>query len=170
MGTSGFPAAVERPSQCTPTFVRVLVLLVLLFLASSVRLPSLRGQEADVRAAVTATLAAWTQGDFDSFTSHYHEDVRGFFLEGAPLTRGFDTATLGMAYEAGMKAQVMVRDLDVRVYGEVAVSVAYLDGSVSLPGGEQTISGTWRYSETRIPSEGTWKVVQYHFSRLAGTR
>ena len=128
------------------------------------------GAEPQVRAAVEATLEAWTNGDFESLAGHYHDQARGFFLEGAPLARGFNAAALQMAWDAGMRAEVSVRDLDVQVYGDAASSVAYVDGTLSLPGGQPPITGTWRYSETRVASDGAWKVVQYHFSRLAEPR
>lgn len=136
---------------------------------SSLRSSPNRNQEpeAAVRASVEALLDAWTNGDFESLAGHYHSEVRGFFLEGAPLTRGFDPVALQMAWEAGLRADISLRELDVRIHGDAAVSVAYVDGSISLPGGQPPVSGTWRYSETRVSAGGGWKVVQYHFSRLA---
>lgn len=123
---------------------------------------------AEVRMAVQATIEAWSQGDFEAFAAQYHDDVRGFFLDGTPLARGFDLATLRMAYDAGLTASVSARDMDVRVYGQTAVVVAYLDGSINLPGGAGAVGGTWRYSETRVRVDGAWRVVQYHISNLGG--
>lgn len=123
--------------------------------------------EPQVRAAVVATLEAWTTGDFESLADQYHHDARGFFLEGAPLARGFNPTALQMAWDAGLRADVSVRDLDVQVHDGAAVAVAYVDGTLSLPGDQPPITGTWRYSETRIASDGAWKIVQYHFSPLA---
>ena len=138
------------------------VLVTLMALAAS----QLAAQEAAVRDAVTGTLAAWTEGDFDRFADYYHPDVRGFFFDGGPVQQGFDVATLQVAYESGLRTDMQIRDLQVTVVGDAAVSVAYLDGSISLPGGMPPISGTWRYSETRVSVDGVWKVVQYHFSQL----
>jgi len=55
----------------------------------------------------------------------------------------------------------------VKVYGNTAVSGALFQGSVTLPGGA-VASGSWRYSDTRVLDDGTWKVVQYHVSQAAG--
>ncbi len=132
------------------------------------RLSPAQDAEAQVRAAVQATVEAWSQGDFEAFAAQYHDDVRGFFLDGAALARGFDIAALRMAYEAGLTASVSVRDVDVRVYDRTAVVVAYLDGSINLPAGAGSIGGTWRYSETRIREDDAWRVVQYHISELGG--
>lgn len=123
--------------------------------------------EAEVRAAVSETLEAWAAGNFQRLAAHYHADVRGFFMQGAPLAHGFNAAALEMAYEAGLRADVSVRDLDVQVHGSTAASVAYVDGTLHLPGDQPSISGTWRYSETRVREEGAWRIVQYHFSRAS---
>lgn len=128
--------------------------------------PPQSSPEAEVRAAVSETLDAWSSGDFERLAAHYRDGVRGFFLQGAPLARGFNAAALEIAYEAGLRAEVSVRDLDVQVHGATAASVAYVDGTLHLPGDQPSIAGTWRYSETRVHAEGGWKIVQYHFSRL----
>lgn len=126
--------------------------------------------EAEVRAALEAAVAAWSAGDFAAFASQYDEGVRGFFLDGAPLTRGFDAAALRMAHDAGLTATVSIREADVRVLGATAVTVAYLEGTINLPGGAGAVGGTWRYSDTRVRRDDGWKIVQYHLSDLAGGR
>lgn len=157
----------RRSSVVAAIWVPVVVAVVAVLSAGATRPIQSPTSESQVRAAVVATLDAWTTGDFESLASHYHPDARGFFLEGAPLARGFNPTALQMAWDAGMRAEVSVRDLDVQVHGDAAASVAYVDGTLSLPGDQPPITGTWRYSETRIVSGGAWKVVQYHFSRLA---
>ena len=120
-------------------------------------------QEADVQRSVSEMLSAWESGDFAAFAAFYHEDTRGFFLDGGVLLQGFNVDALTAAYTMGMRAQMAVRDLDVKVYGDVAVSVAYLDGTLTMPGGME-IAGTWRYTDTRVNDGGAWSIVQYHFS------
>lgn len=123
----------------------------------------------EVTAAVTATLAAWSEGNFEALAAQTHSEIRGFFFNGTALYRGFDAAALRLIFNSGFRLRITVRELDVQVYGDAAVAVAYLDGSITVPGNDQGIAGSWRYSETRVPVDGTWKVVQYHFSSLAGT-
>lgn len=126
-------------------------------------------QEAAVRQAISETLTSWESGDFETFASYYAADARGFFLDGGQrIDGGIDAATLQAGYEAGIRADFEVRDLDVQLVGGVALSTAYIDGSLTLPGG-MVREGTWRYTETRVDRGGTWKVVQYHFSELAAT-
>jgi hypothetical protein len=124
-----------------------------------------RSQEADVRASVEETLKAWSGGDLESFADFYHSDTRGFFMDGGVLVVGFDGNALRAGFESGFRAELTLRDLDVKVYESTAVSVAYLDGSITLPNGT-SIPGTWRYSEARVWDGSDWKIVQYHFSRL----
>ncbi len=122
-------------------------------------------QESEVRAAVEATLDAWSSGEFDTLASFYHPEAKGFFFDGGFLVDGVDVNALRVGYEAGVRAELTLRDLRVRLLGDAAVSSAYLDGALTLPAGVQ-IPGTWRYTETRVRDGATWKVIQYHFSTL----
>jgi uncharacterized protein (TIGR02246 family) len=128
--------------------------------------PNLHAQEAGVQQSIDEMVTAWEAGDFEKFAEFYHKDTRGFFLDGGGLLKGFNVAALTAAYNTGFRAQMSVRDLDVKRYGDVAISVAYMDGVLTLPGGGQ-VEGTWRYSETRVVQDGEWKIVQYHFSEQA---
>jgi uncharacterized protein (TIGR02246 family) len=120
--------------------------------------------DAAVRAAITETLSAWTAGDFERLAQFYRPDARGFLFGGGPLARGFNAVALQAAYETGFRAAFQVRGLDIKVLGDAALAVAYLDGTLTMPGGEQE-SGSWRYSETRVRDGEHWQIVQYHFSK-----
>ena len=54
-------------------------------LTSSLVAGSARAQETDVRAAVSETLAALVSGDAANFVSFFHDDVRGFFVNGSNM-------------------------------------------------------------------------------------
>ncbi len=124
-------------------------------------------QEDEVRAAVSATLAALVARDVSAFASFYHNDTRGFFVDRTSMIEGFSSLAVLAAFATGLRVNVVMNDLDVKVYGNTAVVRAIFQGSVTLPLGA-VASGTWRYSETRVLDEGTWKVVQYHVSQAAG--
>ena len=124
-----------------------------------------RAQETDVEAAVSETLAALVTNEFTAFANFFHDDVRGFFVDGSAMIEGFSALAFRTAYLAGLRTNVVMRDLNVRVYGNTAVSGALVTGSVTLPGGAVR-EGTWRYSDTRVLEEGTWKIIQYHISQL----
>lgn len=121
-------------------------------------------QQAEVESAVRATLEAWSSGDYAGFVASYHPDARGYFLDGGDLLQGFDLATLEATAEAGFEADITLEDLDVVVYGSTAAAVGMLEGGLILPGGMR-IEGPWRYSETRVLSDGAWRIVQFHLSR-----
>lgn len=140
--------------------------MVVSIVLTSLVLPATgQAQNADVRAAMTETLAAWSAGDFEGLAQFYTADTRGFLFGGALLVRGFNPAALQAAYEAGFRASFTLRAPDVKVLGDVAIVVAYLDGTLTLPGGEAE-TGSWRYSETRVRDGGRWKIAQYHFSKV----
>ncbi len=140
--------------------------MVVSIVLTSLVLPATgQAQNADVRAAMTETLAAWSAGDFEGLAQFYTADTRGFLFGGALLVRGFNPAALQAAYEAGFRASFTLRAPDVKVLGDVAIAVAYLDGTLTLPGGEAE-TGSWRYSETRVRDGGRWKIAQYHFSKV----
>lgn len=122
---------------------------------------------ADVRADVSATLSALAAGDGTTFVDFFHDDVRGFFVDGSSMVEGISVLAFRAAYLTGLRTNLVMSDLSVRVYGNTAVSGALLGGSVTLPGGAMR-SGTWRYSDTRVLENGRWKVVQYHISQVAG--
>ena len=145
--------------------MRARTFIFVLFLVSPWTLRSAAGQEAEVREAVSETLAAWRSGDFELFATFYHADTRGFFLDGGALLEGFNVAALQAAYNTGFRADLELGEMRVWVLGDVALTAALLQGGLTLPDGS-SVPGTWRYSDTRVLEEGTWKVVQYHFSEM----
>lgn len=144
---------------------RVTAVLIVLISGMTLSVRSGFAQEAEVRAAVLESLAAWKEGNVEAFAQFFGPDSRGFNLDGGLLIQGFNPAALQAALAAGLGIDVEPRDVDVKVYGNAAIVVAYLVGSISLPGGV-THEGTWRYSETRVRNGDVWKVVQYHISPL----
>ena len=147
------------------TMQRTLRILAVVFCGIIVSHPAVQAQEEEVEASMLATLAAWNEGDVAGFGAFFGSETRGFNLDGGLLIRGFNAAGLEAAISAGFGINVEPRDVDVKIYGEAAVGVAYLDGSITLPGG-MVREGTWRYSETRVKQGGTWQVVQYHISAM----
>lgn len=141
-------------------------ILVAAMAANLASLPVLRAQEAEVRQALDATLAAWNAGDVDSFVPYFADDNWGFYLDGGLLADAVSPQQMAALYEAGLKPNFELRHVGIAVYGNTAVSAAYMVGSID-PGFEgETVQGTWRYTETRIKEGGVWKIVQYHFSPL----
>jgi len=143
----------------------ILVLGILFFIHTD----SARAQEAAVRAAISQTLAAVNAGESAIIANFFHQDVRGFFVDRANMIEGFSVLVARAAYLTGLQTDLTMSNLKVTVYSNVAVSAALLQGSVTMPAGGGTVSGTWQYSDTRVLVEGTWKIVQYHISQVAAT-
>lgn len=145
---------------------RKLMIISLMIGCLTVSMQSANAQEEEVRAAMEQTLAAWGAGDFETLGSYYDAHLRGFMLDGGFLITGFSVEALQAAKDAGFAFNVEPRDEDIRIVSDgVSIAVATLEGSITFPGGEPQ-EGSWRYSETRVKQDGTWKVVQYHFSPL----
>ena len=145
--------------------MRALCVIFVFCLISSMATGPARAQETGVQEAVEETLAALVTNEFTTFADFFHDDARGFFVDGSRMIEGLGVMAFRAAYLAGLRTNVVMSNLNVRVYGNTAVSGALLGGSVTLPGGAVR-DGTWRYSDTRILEEGTWKIVQYHISQL----
>jgi ketosteroid isomerase-like protein len=148
------------------TLQRAVRVVAIVVCAMSIYTQAAQSQEEEVREQMLASLAAWNEGNVEVFGEYYGAEARGFNLDGGPLIRGFNPAALQAAMAAGFGISVEPRDVDVKLYGDMAVGVAYLDGRITLPGGA-TRDGTWRYSDTRIKEGATWKVVQYHISLMS---
>ncbi|MEQ9401358.1 MAG: DUF4440 domain-containing protein [Longimicrobiales bacterium] len=142
------------------------VTIIALFLLLAGITPKVHAQEAEVAAAVRATLDAWKSGRHQAFVDQYHPGARGFFLDGGPLTGGFDVQSLAAAADAGFEADVTLRDLEVQVHGTAAMAAGYLEGTLTLPGGI-SLPGTWRYTEARTRTPSGWKIVQFHISAMS---
>lgn len=145
---------------------RLITVGLMVICCSAILIQSTAAQEADVRAAMEESLAAWRNQDFETLGGFYAANTRGFMLDGGYLITGFSIEALQAAASMGVAFDVEPQEVDITMVGDgVAVAVALLEGSVTLPGGAVQ-EGSWRYSETRVLEGGTWKVVQYHFSPL----
>jgi hypothetical protein len=67
-------------------------------------------------------------------------------------------------YDSGWKLNLVIRHLDVKVYGNAAVVTAYVDGPVTYGG--TTLRGTRRETQVWIKQSGQWKRVHLHQSQL----
>lgn len=141
-----------------------ITLLIICCMGASTQTGS--AQEEEVRAAMVESLAAWSAGDFQRLGTFFAEQTRGYMLGGSMLITGFNPEALQAAVSAGFSFSIEPHEIDILMVDErVAVAVASIEGTITLPGGDVQ-EGPWQYSETRILEEGRWKVVQYHFSPL----
>jgi ketosteroid isomerase-like protein len=147
-----------------------ITIIILTFCILGVSIGPVAAQEEEVRAAMVESLAAWSAGDFQRLGTFFAEQTRGYMLGGTILVTGFNPQALEAAVSAGFSFDIEPREIDILMAGEtVAVAVAMVEGTITLPGGELQ-QGPWQYSETRILQDGQWRVIQYHFSPVAAGR
>ena len=142
-----------------------IIFLISCFLGLSIRPGS--AQEEEVRAAMVESLSAWSEGDFQKLGTFFAGQTRGYMLGGTVLVTGFNPQALEAAISAGFSFEIEPREIDILMVGEtVAVAVAMIEGTITLPGGGMQ-HGPWQYSETRVLEGGQWRVIQYHFSPVS---
>jgi hypothetical protein len=155
------------PEELGSAMKRLKTMILLTICCATLSIQPVAAQQDAVRAAMVESLAAWSAADFQKLGSFYATQTRGFMLDGGMLITGYNAAALEMAVAAGFAFNVEPHDIDIMmVTNDVAVSVAIVEGAITLPGGALE-EGSWRYSETRVLEGGAWKVVQYHFSPLS---
>jgi ketosteroid isomerase-like protein len=57
------------------------------------------------------------------------------------------------------------RNLDIKVYGNTAITTGYVTGSITHPNGSAQL-GSWRTSLVWVKTDGKWKVANDHTSEL----
>ena len=70
-------------------------------------------------------------------------------------------------FDSGWKYDIQVRNLDVKVYGDTAISTYYTVSTIYRPGGETPEIWNLRMTGVWVKQSGEWKVVHRHESRLA---
>jgi len=87
----------------------------------------------DVKAAVEAHWTALNAGDMDAVAERHTPDFNGFLMDNSLLwtyaSRKEQKANFKALSEAGIKFNMQIRHLDVKVYGNTAVAV-FLRGRV----------------------------------------
>jgi hypothetical protein len=139
-----------------------IAIILLVFCCVGIPTQPAGAQEDEVRAAMVESLAAWSAADFQKLGTFFDDQARGYMPGGSTLLVGFNPAALEGAVSAGMAFDIEPQEIDIRT---VAVAVARVEGVITLPGGVIQ-EGPWQYSETRVLEDGTWRVVQYHFSSV----
>jgi ketosteroid isomerase-like protein len=119
---------------------------------------------ADIAGIAQKVLDAYNSGDVDGIFKHIVAGSEVFGATGRPLVTT-DKEGMQAIFDAGAKYDFEWRDFETEVYGESAVSTAFLDGTITEPDGSQ-IQGPWRSTTVWVEDGGKWKVVHYHVSQL----
>jgi len=124
----------------------------------------------DVKAAVLRHYAALNAGDANALIQLQLAGNTTFGTDNGLLERSDSLEELRKTrqaeFDAGLKANLQARHIDVRVYGNLtAVTTHYGAGTITPPNGT-TFQVNNRITRVWIKQGGGWKVVHQHLSPL----
>ena len=113
----------------------------------------------DITAAEHAHFAAQNAGDVDAYIQHHNTQTSGFPPDGGLLVRSDSIEeqkkNQQAAIDAGGKPNLQLRHLEVKLYGNTAVTTSYVVGTFTSPDGttEQVAN---RRTAVLIKQGGQW--------------
>jgi len=123
----------------------------------------------NLRRSVKALYDALNNGDADKVVKYYLPEASQFPRTGKGLMPFFtSTQQLKSLFDAGLKYQVKIRNLDAKTYGDSAVTTCYSTGFTTYPDGT-VLEGAFRVSVMWIKDATQWKITHGHISRLQST-
>jgi ketosteroid isomerase-like protein len=138
--------------------------LIAFILSYSVAAPPADASDADdVRAAVVDLYAKLNAADADAFIEYMlPEGYTEFGASGRALFM-IDQDYVREGFASGIKADLEVRELKVRVFRDSAIVTGYRVGSIAMPG-EEPRERTLCLSMMWTRQEDKWKLVHVHLS------
>ncbi|MCH7724672.1 MAG: nuclear transport factor 2 family protein [Bacteroidetes bacterium] len=123
----------------------------------------------DVKVTLLAVVAALNAGDAEAYTKHLLPETTGFFAGGGLLTEPWRGKQLKAKFDAGLKIDIQLRHLQVKIYDNTAVVTGYETGVIIFPDGT-TLKGPRRISTVWIKQAGQWKLAHIHISFITVPR
>ncbi len=124
----------------------------------------------DVKAAVLGHFVALNAGDANAYIQYYPAET-STFADGGLLNTSTSVEAIKNGFQAsvdaGFKRNIQMRHLDIRVYGNTAVTTGYGVGTTTLPDGT-TVQVAYQRTSVLIKQGGQWKEVHQHRSPLRG--
>jgi CubicO group peptidase (beta-lactamase class C family) len=120
--------------------------------------------EGEVRDAVADLIAGYNSGNVEQIERRLAAQRSGFQGEGGPLRDIVDLDKLRGAFKSGVRLKFEMRDLEVAVYGDAALTTGFFGGNVSRPDGTGSADGPWRASFVWHRQDGVWRLVHSHLS------
>ena len=121
--------------------------------------------ETEVKAAVMDIVGGYNSGNVDQIQRRLAPQQNRFQGEGGFLT-SFNATELRQAFQAGLKINTEVKNLETAVYGDSAVATFFMATTVTPPNGTPRTEGPWRVSYFLNKQDGGWKLVHSHQSPL----
>src|SRR5829696_7614339 len=94
--------------------------------------------EAEVREAVADLIAGYNSGNVEQIERRLAAQRNGFQGEGGFLRDVVDLGELRGAFKSGVRLKFEMRDLEVAVYGDAALTTGFFGGTVSRPNGRSS--------------------------------
>ncbi|MFQ5798316.1 MAG: nuclear transport factor 2 family protein [Bacteroidota bacterium] len=127
------------------------------------------GDVDDIKAATLEHFATLNAGDAADHVRHHLAVHSGFPPDGGLLDRSDSRKdqenSLQADFDAGLKTNLQLRHLEVKVYGNTAVVTGYVVGTVTSADGT-TQQVTTRRSAVLIKEGGQWMEAHVHSSPL----
>ena len=142
----------------------ITMFVISMFLATAAQ----AGDVEDVKAAEMAVRAAEAAGNTLGFFKNMVPEFSIFPPTGGLLAH---TATeenrqrIQAGFDSGIKYDIQVRNLDVQIYGNTAVSTYYVVATIHRPEVE-SVRWNLRMTGVWVKQAGEWKVVHRHESRM----
>jgi len=122
-----------------------------------------RAAEAEVKAAVMDIVGGYNSGNVDKIERRLAPQHNRFQGEGGFLT-SFNTPELRQAFQARLKINIEVQNLEAAVYGDSAIATFFMATTVTPPNGTPRTEGPWRVSYFLNKQDNAWKLVHAHQS------
>ena len=147
------------------------LIAILMLLAAGLAIPTavMADDADDVKATLLAVAAALNAGDAEAYTKHLLPEVTGFFASDGLLTEPWRGELLQSKFDAGLKIDIQLRHLQVKIYDNTAVVTGYQTGVIIFPDGT-SLKGPRRISTVWIKQAGQWKLAHIHISFITVPR
>ncbi len=119
----------------------------------------------DVKAVVQDYFAALNAGDANAYIQHFMPETSAFIGTGL-ISHAHSLEEQKRTFEAsGIKRNLQVRHLEVKVYGNTAIATSYVVGTTTNADGITNQANQQR-TAVLIKQGGQWKEVHQHRSLL----
>ncbi len=133
---------------------------------------SIAGDVEDIKKATLEHFATQSAGDAKAHIAHhmpYHTQFIGGGLLIVSHSREEQIKLLQGAFDTGVKLNLGLADLDVKVYGKAAVVTGYVVGTITNPDGTTSESRAQR-TAVLIKEGNDWKEVHVHSSPVTAAQ
>jgi ketosteroid isomerase-like protein len=120
----------------------------------------------DIEAAERDSRAQEDAGNIDGYFKYMVPQFTIFPPTSGLLSEAPAKEVTQARFDAGMELNMQMRNFDVKVYGDTAITTYYSVGTVQRPGSSTSERWNLRMTGVWIKQSGEWKLVHRHESPL----